>query len=116
MKNKHIALFMAFIMCFSLLFGSAAAIEGEQIMPSTSAVAPTTGEPDMADQIGGALGDAAGDDLSQAGDEIMDGIEQGYNFLGAMQKIIETVKIFFSNLINTIFPFFNIGMGDSLFN
>ncbi len=115
MKNKHLALFMALIMCFSLVFGAAAATEGEQIMPSTSAVSPTQ-EKDFVDEIGGVLGDEAGDKMSEVGSDIMDGIEEGHGFLDTVQRVIENIKIFFANLINTIFPYFNIGMGDSLFD
>ncbi|MBE6775587.1 MAG: hypothetical protein E7543_05280 [Ruminococcaceae bacterium] len=113
MKNKHLALFMALIMCFSLVFGASAATEGTQIMPSTSAVSPTE-EEDIADKVGDILGDVAGDELSQAGQEIMNGAEEAHGFLASFMKIIENMKVFFANLINTIFPFFGIGTGDSL--
>lgn len=105
---------MALIMCFSLVFGASAATEGEQIMPSTSAVSPTEKE-DIADKVGDILGDVAGDELGQAGEEIMGGVEEAHGFLATFMKIIDNVKIFFANLINTIFPYFNIGTGDSLF-
>lgn len=115
MKNKHLALFMALIMCFSLVFGAAAATtEGEQIMPSTSVVTPTDKE-DIADKIGGALDDAAGDKMSEVGSEIMDGIYEGNAFLSTVYRVLENIKIFFANLINTIFPMFDIGTGGSLF-
>ncbi len=114
MKNKHLALFMALIMCFSLVFGTAAATEGEQIMPSTSLVTPTD-EPDIADKVGDILGDMAGTQMSEVGSQIMDGIYEGNDFLSTVHRVIENIKIFFANLINTIFPFFNIGTGNSLF-
>ncbi len=105
---------MALIMCFSLVFGAAAATEGEQILPSDSVVTPTD-EEDIADQIGGALGDVAGDKMSEVGSEIMDGIYEGNDFLSTVYRVLENIKIFLANLINTVFPFFNIGTGDSLF-
>lgn len=112
MKNKHLVLFMALIMCFSLVFGAAAANEGEQIIP-TSAVSPTQ-EEDFIDGIGGMLGDVAGDKFDQAGSVIEDGIGKAHGFLGMFQNLVENIKIFFANLINTIFPFFNIGDGNSI--
>lgn len=114
MKNKHLALFMALIMCFSLVFGTAAATEGEQIMPSTSLVTPTD-EPDIADKVGDILGDMAGTQMSEVGSQIMDGIYEGNDFLSTVHRVIENIKIFLANLINTIFPFFDIGTGNSLF-
>ena len=114
MKNKHLALFMALIMCFSLVFGTAAATEGEQLMPSTSLVTPTD-EPDIADKLAGALGDAAGEEMSEVGSQIMDSIYEGEDFLSTVHRVIENIKIFLANLINTIFPFFDIGTGNSLF-
>ncbi len=105
---------MALIMCFSLVFGAAAATtEGEQIMPSTSIVTPTD-EEDLADQIGGALGDVAGDKMSEVGSEIMDGIYEANDFLATVHRVIENIKIFLANFINTVFPFFNIGTGGSI--
>lgn len=104
---------MAFIMCFSLVIGASAATEGEQIMPSTSAVSPTEKE-DLGDKAGDILGDVAGDELSQAGQEILGGVEEAHGFLASLMKIIDNIKVFFTNLINTIFPFFGIGTGDSL--
>ncbi len=103
---------MAVIMCFSLVFGASAATEGEQIMPSAPVSA--TGEPDIADKVGDILGDVAGDKMSEVGSDIMDGVEESYGFLSVMQRIVDTVKIFFANLINTIFPFFGLGE-DSFF-
>lgn len=114
MKNKHLALFMALIMCFSLVFGTAAATEGEQLMPSTSLVTPTD-EPDIADKVGDILGDMAGTQMSEVGSQIMDGIYEGNDFLSTVHRVIENIKIFLANLINTIFPFFDIGTGNSLF-
>lgn len=114
MKNKHLALFMALIMCFSLVFGTAAATEGEQLMPSTSLVTPTD-EPDIADKVGDILGDMAGTQMSEVGSQIMDSIYEGEDFLSTVHRVIENIKIFLANLINTIFPFFNIGTGNSLF-
>lgn len=113
MKNKHLALFMALIMCFSLVFAASAAHEGEQILPS-QVVTPTEKE-DIGDKVGDIIGDVAGDKLGEVGKDIMDGAEEAHGFLASMMKIVENIKIFFANLINTIFPFFNIGMGDSLF-
>ncbi len=105
---------MALIMCLSLAFGAAAATEGEQIMPSTSVVTPTD-EPDIADKLGDALGDVAGDKMSEVGSEIMDGVYEGNAFLTTVYRVIGNIKVFLANLINTIFPFFNIGTGDSIF-
>lgn len=113
MKNKHLALFMALIMCFSLVFGAAAATEGEQILPS-EVVTPTEKD-DIADKVGDVLGDAAGDKFSEVGEDIMGGVEEAHGFLASLMKIVDNLKVFFANLINTIFPMFNIGMGDSLF-
>ena len=106
---------MAIIMCFSLMFGAAAATtDGEQIMPSTSAVSPTQA-PDIGDQVGGMIGDIAGDQLGQAGQDIMDGMNEAHGFLASVQRIIDNLKVLLSNFINTVFTFFNIGTGDSLF-
>ena len=105
---------MALIMCFSFVFGAAAATEGEQIMPSTSPVSPTQ-EPDIADKIPEFIPDDVQTTLAEAGADIMEGAQQAHGFLNAVQKVIDTIKIFFANLINTIFPFFGIGMNDSLF-
>ncbi len=114
MKNKHLALFMALIMCFSFVFGAAAATEGEQIMPSTSPVSPTQ-EEDFVDKIPEIIPGDLQTTLSEVGSDIMDGAEEAHGFLGALQKVIDTIKVFLANLINTIFPFFDIGMNDSLF-
>ena len=114
MKNRHLVLFMALIMCFSLVFGTAAATEGEQIMPSTSIVTPTD-EPDIADKVGDILGDVAGTQMSEVGSQIMEGIYEGNDFLSTVYRVIENIKIFLANIINTIFPFFNIGTNDSIF-
>ena len=114
MKNRQLALLMAAIMCFSFVFGAAAATEGEQVMPSTSVVSPTA-EEDIGDKIGGIIGDVAGDKLDGAGEVIMGGAQEAHSFLATVQRIVDTIKVFFSNLINTIFPFFNIGEGNSLF-
>ena len=113
MKNKHLALLMAVIMCFALVCGaSAAATEGEQIFPSAPVSA--TGEPDIIDQVVEGVGEAAGDKISDVGSDIMDGIEESYGFITAFDRIVSTVKVFFANLINTIFSMFGIG-GDSFF-
>ena len=114
MKNKHLALFMALIMCFSLVFGASAATDGEQIMPTVSAVSPTE-EDDIADKVGGIVGDLAGDKMSEIGEDIVGGAEEAHGFLATVQRVIDTIKVMLSNIINTIFPFFNIGTGDSLF-
>ncbi len=106
---------MALIMCFSLVFGAAAATtEGEQLLPSESVVTPTD-EPDIADKVGDILGDMAGDKLSEVGSEIMGGIYEGNDFLNTIYKVLENIKIFIANLINTVFQFFNIGSGGSIF-
>lgn len=105
---------MALIMCFSLVFGAAAVTEGEQIMPSTSVVSPTE-EEDFVDQIGGIAGDYLGTTFSQLGSDINEGIKEAHGFLAAVDKIINNIKIFFANLINTLFPFFGIGMGNPFF-
>ena len=105
---------MALIMCFSLVFGTASATEGEQLMPSTSVVTPTD-EPDIGDKIGDILGDVAGTQLSEVGSQVMDGIYEGNDFLSIVHRTIENIKIFLANLINTIFPFFGIGSDDSIF-
>ncbi len=113
MTNKKLAFAMALIMCFSFVFGAAAASEGEQIVPSTSQVSPTEKE-DFVDSIGGMLGDTAGDKFSEVGDELMDGIQKGNIFFDMIQRVIDTIKVLWANIINTIFPFFNIGSGSIL--
>lgn len=115
MKNKHLALFIAVIMCFSLAFGAAASTNGEQIMPSTSAVSPTQ-EKDFIDQIPGMIPDDIKTTISEVGSDIMDGAEEAHGFLSTVMRVLENVKIFFANLINTLFPFFNISEGGSLFH
>lgn len=105
---------MALIMCFSFVFGAAAATEGEQIMPSTSAVSPTQ-EKDFVDKIPEVIPGDIQTTLSEIGSDIMQGAEEAHGMLGSLQKIIDTIKVFLANLINTLFPFFGIGMNDSLF-
>ncbi len=114
MKNKHLALLMAFIMCFSFIFGAAAATEGEQVIPSTSAISPTQ-EKDFIDELPEKIPDDLKSTISDIGSDIIGGAEEAHGFLATMQKIIDTIKVLLSNFINTIFPFFNIGMDDSLF-
>ena len=105
---------MALIMCFSLVFGAAGASEGEQIQPSSSAVSPTQ-EKDFVDELPDKLPDDLKTTLSDIGSDIKGGVEEAHGFLNTMMKVIDNIKVFFANLINTIFPFFNIGTGDSLF-
>ena len=113
MKNKHLALLMAFIMCFSLMFGAAAATEGEQVMPSTSAVSPTQKE-DFIDKIPDMIPSDLQTTISEIGSDIIGGVEEAHGFLATVMRVIDNIKIFFANLINTIFPFFNINDGGSI--
>lgn len=113
MKKKHLVLFMAFIMCFSLVFGAAAATEGEQVVPSTSAVSPTQ-EKDFIEKLPEMIPDELQTTLSEVGSDIMDGAEEAHGFLATVMRVIENIRIFFANLINTIFPFFGIEDGGSL--
>ncbi|MBR5437911.1 MAG: hypothetical protein IKV21_03235 [Clostridia bacterium] len=110
MKNKHLALLMAVIMCFSLMFGAAAVTEGEQVIPSTSQISPTA-TTDMIDEIVSVGSSAYGDELSNAGDNLMNEAEKAHGFLSTFMRMIDTFKVLFANLVNTIFPFFNIGTG-----
>ena len=113
MKNKHLALLMAVIMCFSLVFGAAAATEGSQVMPSTSAISPTQ-EKDFIDKIPEMIPGDLQTTLSQVGSDIMDGAEEAHGFLATVMNIVNNIRIFFANLINTLFPFFGIEDGGSL--
>lgn len=103
MKNKYLAIFMALILCFSLAFGATAAVEGTQVTQQEQVV-PTTSK-DIADKVGDVVGGIAGDDLSQAGEEIMDGIYEGQGILRWFYNIIENIKIMLANFVNTFLGF-----------
>ncbi len=113
MKNKHLALFMALIMCFSLVFGAAAATEGEQIVP-TSAVSPTEKD-DIADKVGDIVGGIAGEQMSQVGDDLKEGAGEALGTLDTAMNVIDIIRILLANFINAIFAFFGIGGDSSIF-
>lgn len=99
MKNKYLALIMAVIMCFTLFCGTVAAAED----------LPVSGE-QLSDIVEGVIGE----DPSEIGGEIMDGIYEGQGILQTIYDVLENIKILFANLINTVFGYFDIG-GNSLF-
>lgn len=102
MKNKHIALFMAAVLCFTFFFGTAAmALDIDNIeIPNET--------------VGGVLEDVLGEDPGAVGDEIKDGIYEGKNILEIVIQAIDNFKIILSNWLAKIFGIFGIGESDSL--
>lgn len=92
MKNKYLALFMAVVLCCTFLF-STVAFAGDIEVPE--------------DVIEGALEGVLGKDPGEVGNEMIDDIYAGRDFLRMINTVLENIKILLSNALNSLFEKFN---------
>ncbi len=102
MKNKYFVLFVAAVLCFTMLFGtSAMALDLDNIeIPNET--------------VGDVLEGVLGEDPGVVGDGIKDGIYEGRDFLQLLTQAINNFKILLTNLLSEFFGMLGVGESDSL--
>ena len=105
MKNKYMALFMCVIICFSLVCGSVSAADNTADETTQATLEVTDAdETTDAEETTKSLDEFISEkleDVSDAGEDVMDGIYEAHGIMAKILEALENIKIFFVNFINT---------------